>query len=143
MTGNARVEILGVSPYIRAYDANGKLTFPVEDTVDEESEAMVPLRLLSAALDEIYCLRVLAARTAVDVESSLSYKSIPGKVRLTFAAVIGSLKRAANGGVLDDPVKRSIGAAHEALTAVGARSTFTRTEFEAEVAERARRNARR
>jgi hypothetical protein len=97
---------------------------------------MVPMSLLSAALDEIYLLRAAMAVEHGVIGEVLEYRTLPlGVHRLLLQARVRT-QACAQGKAQDTYVQWGISGLKTALSAARARQTLTRTQFEAEVAGR-------
>lgn len=85
---------------------------------------MVPVEHYSAALDEIYRLRVLMAYQAQVAKTALGYKTMPASVRSKVSSIERSSADAAKGEIWQPAYPKTY------LRAVGAHETMTRWEWE-------------
>lgn len=87
----------------------------------------------SRALDEIFRLRQAAAFEAQTIYIALTYRSVPGKARDALEQARGRLTSSARGQNIYGHL--SAEALDMALRGVGAPTTLTRAQWEAEVTE--------
>ncbi len=99
-------------------------------------EDMVPLSLLSAALDEIYLLRSGMAVEYGNIEEVLAYKSLPIGARHLLQRSSLRLQKCASGDAHWTYKDWGISGLKRALDFARAPQTLTRSAFEAEVAAR-------
>lgn len=99
-------------------------------------EGMVPLSLLSEALDEIYMLRAAVAVERGTLDEVLLYKSLPLGVRELLMRSSLRERECAQGRARTTYGSWGISGLKRALEAAGAPQTLTRSQFEAEVEAR-------
>lgn len=95
-------------------------------------EPLVPLSLLSRALDEIYALRRALAYEAACTVAHLGFKTLPKRARWVAEEQIGRMRAAARGEVANaysGQPRRSLDAA---MREAGASETLTLSQWKAE-----------
>lgn len=102
------------------------------DSTQDPRRDVVPLSLLSAALDEIYALRELVAYEAGVREADLTYATYPKGRRDIARDRIQKLRCAARGQVALAIASTPYASLRAALREAGAKETLTRSAWEAE-----------
>lgn len=97
------------------------------------SEDTVPMHVYSAALDEIYRLRVALAMEARTMESIMTYRTVPKTLVDKFKLAIVRCRAAARGNVAETYAPYPSETKKYALKLAGASPSVTRHEFEESV----------
>lgn len=116
------------------YDEASRMVGEFRDSLDD----LVPLELLSEALDEIYRLRQLCAYEHEVRRVDLSYKTYPKSRRSSTEALMAKLKLAAQGKADVATADISWPSLRHCMGEVGMPTHLTRADWEAHVDSRRR-----
>lgn len=94
------------------------------------------LRAYSAALDEVYRLRLIAAMYADHTEADLTYRTYPKTRRPIVEARVEGLRKAARGQSSQVLAGKDLYRVRRSMLSAGAAETLTRAAWEAEVERR-------